>query len=172
MSVAAEGGIVPSLAPHAGCFGDGCDDHLPALFRGHQRGVRSWRPVRSSGAVLARSLGDLALDSYWTWGVGFHRRITSTSWLSGNPSRARLKAVRLPHTSVATVITGREYASKRSSSELERTFDASSFSFSTLTGYQISVKRHAYSSAQYELQMSQTQDTISLVRLICVRFSC
>jgi hypothetical protein len=126
----------------------------------------------ASGAVLARSLGDLALDSYWTRGVGFRRRITSTSWLSGNPSRARLKAVRLPHTSVATVITGREYASKRSSSELERTFDASSFSFSTLTGYQISVKRHAYSSAQYELQMSQTQDTISLVRLICVRFSC
>jgi len=57
MSVAAEGGIVPSLAPHGGCFGDGCDDHLPALFRGHQRGVRSWRPVRSQRRGLCSIAG-------------------------------------------------------------------------------------------------------------------
>src|SRR5262244_4644987 len=90
-----------SLAPHRGCFGDRCDGHLPALFRGHQRGVRAWGPVRRRGAVLARSLGDLALVSYRTWDVGFRRGITSTAWLSGqgaqqSPGPGRTSACRRP----------------------------------------------------------------------------
>ena len=65
----------------------------PLFFGGHQRGVRSWRSVRGSGAVLARSLGDLALGSYRAWGPGFRRRITSTSRLNGHASPATLTSV-------------------------------------------------------------------------------
>src|SRR5262249_26194150 len=80
-----------SLAPHRGCFGGGCDGHLPALFLGLERVVRSWGSVRCSGAIPAVSLGDLALDSDRTWGVGFPGRITGTSWLSGHPFPAHFK---------------------------------------------------------------------------------
>src|SRR5262249_26340578 len=74
-------GDEPSLGPRRGCFGDGRDGHIPTLLLGHQRRGRAWRTVRCSRAVLAGSLGALALDSYGAWCAWFRRRAACTSWV-------------------------------------------------------------------------------------------
>src|SRR5262249_7482158 len=57
-------GDPPSMAVHRGALGHRCDGDVSDLFRSNERGIRARRPDGRSGAVPARSVGRLALDSY------------------------------------------------------------------------------------------------------------
>jgi hypothetical protein len=64
----------------------------PLFFETTNEAFTRGGPFRFNGAVLARSMGDLALDSDGTWDIWFCRGITSASRLNGLPCPARVSA--------------------------------------------------------------------------------
>jgi len=79
--VLAEPRDVPSVAPRRSVFGRGRDGHVPDLFRRDERRVRAWRSLRLGSAIPARSVGNLALDSYGNRDRRVHRGIARASAL-------------------------------------------------------------------------------------------
>jgi hypothetical protein len=71
-----------SLAAYRCIINGSRDGDLPGLFREHQRSVRAWRSIRFRGSVVARPMGDVALDSYRIWRSGLRRGTTSASAMS------------------------------------------------------------------------------------------
>src|SRR5262245_47092232 len=68
-----------SLSAYGVSLDDRCDDHVPDLLRGDERGVRAGRPFRCNGPRLARPMGILALDSYGTRDPRLPRGFASAS---------------------------------------------------------------------------------------------
>src|SRR5262249_8290688 len=77
--VLARSGGVPTLAPRGGLVGSGRDGHVPDLLRSSERGVRTRGAVRFRSAPPARSVGGLALASYWARDARFLRGNASAS---------------------------------------------------------------------------------------------
>src|SRR5262249_39812656 len=90
-----------SLASHRGSLGDRRDGDVSDLFRRNERGVRARRPFGFGGAVPARSVGDLALDSYGTGDRGVRRGAASAAAIMTLNARAWLALAILTSTMCA-----------------------------------------------------------------------
>src|SRR5262245_36555688 len=72
-------GDASSLADYRGALCDRCHNGVSGLFRCDERGIRARQLGGLSGAIAARSVGGLALDSYGPWDGQVLRGLASAS---------------------------------------------------------------------------------------------